>query len=171
MMKYFTYISLVFWSSVVIAQKIHIQENEATVDFVFVSEDVNGSLEDFKFTGHIDLSHPETVVFSGSVATATLDTNNWLRSRHLRGKKYFDAKNHPRLYFLSTKVMVVDDVLLVSGDLSIKGNMQQVTFRFSRKQNTLTGTTTINTQDYGISIYDERTRNKVIITISLPFNH
>jgi len=169
-MKSFIYLFIVFYSINTIAQNVQIIDKEAAIDFIFLDEGVEGTIGDFQFTGAINLSQLEASVFSGSVATSTLDTNNWLRSRHLRGKKFFNAKAHPQLHFEGTTTQVENDIIIVSGSLTIKGVSKAVVFRFKRNQNRFIGETSINTQDYNISVYDERERNNVNIKISLPFN-
>ena len=152
------------------SQNIDINNTAATIDFIFLDGEVEGSLDGFEFTGNIDMSDLENSQFSGSVATETLDTNNWLRSRHLRGKKYFDAKQFPKLTFRSNSVLLLDSVIIVTGSLTIKAVSREVEFRFTRKATTLIGSASINTQDYGISIYDERQQNEVLLKLRLPYN-
>ena len=90
--------------SVSFGQTLQINEATSTVKFVFMDDEVEGSVSDFKFTGTIDASQLSNANFSGSVAMETLDTDNWLRNRHLRAKKYFYNKQHPRLTFKTTKI-------------------------------------------------------------------
>lgn len=151
------------------AQQITIQEDEAKIYFTFIDQDVEGELSDFKFTGTIDLNAVEAAVIAGSVATESLDTNNWLRSRHLRSKKYFSAKEHPRLYFKSNNITTTASGFRVSGQLTIKGITQQVTWVFAVQEKSLIGMTSINTHDYNIKVYDEQSRNVVTIKIILPY--
>jgi len=168
-MKSIIYFFIALTSMGVIAQKVQVNTAKATVDFIFLDEDVEGTIGDFQFTGAIDLSQLESSVFSGTVATSTLDTNNWLRSRHLRGKKFFNAKAHPQLRFEGRTIQVENDIIIVSGSLTIKGISKEVVFSFKRNQNTFIGETSINIQDYNINVYDERERNIVDIKITIPF--
>jgi len=151
------------------AQQITIQDDKAKIHFTFIDQDVEGELSDFKFTGGIDLNTIETAVIAGSVATETIDTNNWLRSRHLRSKKYFSAKEHPRLSFTSNKITLTASGFRVSGQLTIKGSTQTITWDFTIQENNLIGTASINTHDFNINIYDEKSRNEVAIKIILPY--
>ena len=75
------------------AQSISIIESEAEIQFLFVDDDVDGSLSNFNFNGAINLDDLANSDFSGSVAMETLDTDNWFRDRHLRSKKYFNNNN------------------------------------------------------------------------------
>ena len=168
-MKLVLILFLVLYSPFMRAQKITIKDNQATVNFTFVDKEVNGEISGFRFTGNIDLGAIETSTISGSVATETLDTDNWFRNRHLRGEKYFSAKAHPRLSFKSKSIQATATGFRVSGQLIIKGITQEVVWDFTKSEKTLIGTTSINTHDYNIKVYDERERNKVVIKILLPY--
>ena len=168
-MKFIGALFLFFISSICFSQQITVNEEETKVTFVFLDQDVTGELSDFNFTGAIDLTSLETATIAGTVATETLDTNNWLRSRHLRGKKYFYAKAFPKLEFKSNRIEAMGDTFRVSGSLTMKGITKDVVWIFSIKGNTLEGTARVNTQDHDIIIYDDRDRNEVAITISMPF--
>ncbi|WP_299214712.1 YceI family protein [uncultured Dokdonia sp.] len=151
------------------AQQITINEDQATIHFTFVDKEVDGELSDFTFTGSIDLNALETSTIGGSVATETLDTNNWFRNRHLRSEKYFSTKAHPRLYFKSNTIKSTAMGFRVSGQLTIKGITQDVAWDFTKSEGNLIGVATINTHDYDIKVYDERERNQVTIKIVLPY--
>lgn len=63
-----------------------------------------------------------------TIDTASIDTNDAARDRHLRSDAFFDAENHPKITFGSTGVSVVDDThLQVAGDLTIRGITKKVT--------------------------------------------
>lgn len=150
------------------AQSIQVDSKRATVSFVFLDGEVEGSLSDFIFQGHIDAKDLKLSRIKGSVKTASLDTDNWLRSRHLRSKKYFNAKNHPRLYFDSKSILQRDGYYLVRGLLTIKGVAQSVDLKLRQEQDLLVLTGQINTQDFDIDIYEESERNRVGFKIQLP---
>ena len=162
---------LALYSPFVIAQKITIKDDQASINFTFVDKEVDGEISGFTFTGSIDLGSLETSTISGSVVTETLDTDNWFRSRHLRSEKYFSAKAHPKLSFKSNNIESTATGFRVSGQLTIKGITQNVIWDFSKSETTLMGVTSINTHDYDIKIYDERERNKVSIKILLPYTY
>ncbi|MEM7187560.1 MAG: YceI family protein [Bacteroidota bacterium] len=151
-------------------QPISVNQSEAEISFYFIDDEVDGTMGGFEFTGDIDLSNLPGSAFSGAVATRTLDTNNWLRSRHLRARKYFNAKDHPKLIFESTSVSGVKEGFQVIGTLEIKGIEREVNWVFTNNGTALTGTTQVNTQDYNISIHTKRERNEVKITVRLPYS-
>jgi polyisoprenoid-binding protein YceI len=140
------------------------------VTFLFIDDDVDGTLSGFDFTGKIDLGDPGNSVFSGSVEMETLDTNNWFRNRHLRSKKYFNNKEFPKLFFKSNSVTASGNEFVVRGDLTIKGISKPVSFTFTRLPGKLRGTTVINASDFDIFIHNEPERNMVNVTLTLPYS-
>lgn len=169
-MKQLTYLLLFFSVFQLNAQSLTIDESNARISFVFLDDDVDGTISDFKFTGSLDLYDLNSSAISGSVAMETLDTNNWLRNRHLRAKKYFYAKKHPRLSFSSTSVTALGEGFRVEGNLTIKGISKRVSFFFKKSASVLRGTTSINTSDFDIFVHKKAERNNVDITLVLPYS-
>ncbi|MEP0266274.1 YceI family protein [Dokdonia sp.] len=157
-------------SSLTLAQELTIDEDNTHISFYFQDQEVSGTMSDFIFMGQIDLDAIESATISGSVASESLDTDNWFRNRHLRSTKYFSSKTHPRIYFKSTLIESTGQGFRVSGTLTIKGITQEITWFFKNKADTtFVGTTTINTQDFDIYVYDKRSRNEVSIMITIPY--
>ena len=169
-MKRIHLICLMLFTASLSAQNISVIETESEISFNFIDDDVDGTMSGFEFTGEINLDDISGSVFSGSVETKSLDTNNWLRSRHLRARKYFNAKDYPRVTFKSTSVSGAKQGFRVTGTLEIKGIEQEVIWDFSNDGERLVGTTQINTKDFDISIHTKRERNEVKITIAMPFS-
>ena len=69
--------------------------------------------------GQLDLSASPAVELT--IDSASLDTGNGRRDKHLRSADFFDAENHPWVRFGSDSVQVRDDTLKVSGRLSADG--------------------------------------------------
>ena len=168
-MNKYILIALLITTSHLPAQVLEITEAEAAIAFNFVDDDVDGVFEGFLFTGKVDLDDLANSTLSGSVKTKTIDTNNWLRSRHLRAKKYFNAKDFPKINFKSTTLSGTKTAFKAHGTLSIKGIKKAVVWNFTNNGKTLTGTTTINTLDFNIEIHEDRQRNKTVVTIVLPY--
>ena len=97
-MKKVIFLFLILSVQTITSQNIIVDEEKATVSFLFLDDDVDGTLSEFKFTGSLNFEDLETSVISGTVATETIDTDNWLRNRHLRNK-YFKADDFPLLKF------------------------------------------------------------------------
>lgn len=154
------------------AQQLHIDDSAATIKFVFLDDEVEGEVSDFTFTGNIDASDLPNATFSGTVVMETLDTNNWLRNRHLRTKKYFYNKEHPRLSFRSNTIRGADSgkEFIIYGTLTIKGISKEVTWNANNSGNRFYITGLINTADFGIYIHKESERNMTQVMISLPYS-
>jgi polyisoprenoid-binding protein YceI len=167
-MKKPIFILMFSFSSLLFAQQIQIDEAKTSVSFLFLDDDVDGTLSDFKFTGNLNLNDLETSTISGSVASETIDTNNWLRNRHLRNK-YFETDTFPLISFKSSSISTSEGSILVYGTLTIKNISKTVKFSFTNKNNVFTGKAAINASDFDIFIHDDAYRNKLTIKISMPF--
>ncbi|MEO0526233.1 MAG: YceI family protein [Bacteroidota bacterium] len=139
----------------------------ARISFIFLAKDVNGTIAGFDSDATIDLENPSNSKFKGSVAVETLKTGISLRNWHLKGKKYFNEKKYPRIFFESSQVEKNEGNIRVRGKLMIKGITKTITIVFKKKGNQLVGTTSLYCSDYGINIKKKREDNKVKIKIVL----
>ena len=135
--------------------------SSATIDFEFVSKKVDGTIGGFRSVSEIDLENLAASKIEGSVDVNTIKTGNFLRDWALKGGKYFDEDKHPRITFTSTSIVSEGDQIKVNGNLSIKGSTQLITIYFTETENTLNGTTTLFSSDFGIQIKKKREDNKV----------
>lgn len=143
------------------------QVTSATVNFVFIDHDVDGTISGFDSSSTIDFDDLENAKLKGSVAVETISTGNSLRNWSLRRGKYFDADNYPKITFESNTIKVDGDVTTVTGSLTIKDVTKEVSFKFTRKENQLIGKTVLYSSDYGIKIKKAREENKVTVEIVL----
>ncbi|WP_104812317.1 YceI family protein [Aureitalea marina] len=150
------------------AQSTQVDNDRAKVSFVFLDGDVEGSISGFVFNGRIDTNDLTLSEIKGSVETKSLDTNNWLRSRHLRSKKYFAVKDYPRLQFVGESIERGIHGYTLTGQLTIKGITNEVSLDLRQEVDELTVSGMINTQDFDIDIHDEVDRNRVKFTVVLP---
>lgn len=88
-----------------------------------------GITGDIKF----DPARPEEASFDISIDAGTVNTDNSLRDDHLKGEHYFDVQHHPKIRFISTKVIPSNKpgFWLLSGRLTIKDHVKDVSFPFS----------------------------------------
>jgi polyisoprenoid-binding protein YceI len=81
-------------------------------------------------TGYIDFDEndPSTAKIDVEINTNSVDTRQEQRDTHLRSADFFDAENHPKMSFVSTKVEhVKGDNYRVTGDLTIRGTTKPIT--------------------------------------------
>ena len=109
----------------------------ARVEFVFVSKDVDGTIEGFQSSSKIIPEELTSSVFEGSVAISTLKTGNFLRDWHLKSSKYFDEETYPTITFKSTEVTSNENGLEVIGTITIKGISKSITWYFQKEGKTL----------------------------------
>ncbi len=97
------------------------------------------------------------VIDVGSIETG----NNW-RDRDLQSERFFDAEQHPKIIFQSSRIEESESGFIVHGDLTIRGTTTQIYIPVSRTlQRTVDtgwgnirigfeGSHTLNRLDYGV---------------------
>jgi polyisoprenoid-binding protein YceI len=140
------------------------------ISFHFISKDVDGHISGFDSDSTVDLENLENSKFKGSVAVKSIRTGIFLRDWSLKGGKYFDEDEFPRIYFESSSVTLSPDGFTVKGMLTIKNNEKLVTINFENNNGQLIGTTTLFTSDFGITIKKKREDNKVVVKMVFDLN-
>lgn len=124
---------------------------------------VRGKFNEFVGTITYDEHDITKSALQGTIKTASIDTDNEKRDKHLRSADFFDAANHPEITFASKRIEKKDDGYVMIGDLSIRGITQEVEMPFS-----LTGKMThqgktrigfeaslrINRKDFGVAYHN-----------------
>jgi polyisoprenoid-binding protein YceI len=83
---------------------------------------VRGQFKAYTGTVNLDQQDFTKSSFTGEIDVASIDTNNADRDAHLRTNDFFDAPNHPKITFTSTKIeRKGGDEYVVHGDLTIRG--------------------------------------------------
>lgn len=83
---------------------------------------VRGQFRKYRGTVEIDPADFTRSKFVGEVDVASIDTGNSQRDDHLRTDDFFDAPNHPKMTFKSTRIQPKgDSEYVVHGDLTIRG--------------------------------------------------
>ena len=123
---------------------------------------VRGQFKRYRGTIQLDPTEFTRSTFEGEIDVASVETGNAQRDDHLRTGDFFDAPNHPKITFKSTRVEAKGDgEYVVQGDLTIRGVTKpvelEVEFHGTSKNpwgKTVAGLSaraTINRKDFGVS--------------------
>jgi len=122
---------------------------------------VRGSFSEFE-GGAVVAEDPTQSTAHVTIKVDSIDTRNDQRDAHLRGNDFFDMENYPEIRFASTKVEPIgDDVLRVTGDLTIKATTKPVTIDFTytgaatdpfgNERIGFEGSVTVNRKEWGVN--------------------
>lgn len=122
---------------------------------------VKGQFNEFEGTIQFDETQPGALAVDVTVQVASIDTNQPKRDDHLRSADFFGVEQFPQITFKSVNVNKEGERYLVEGDLTIHGVTKRVTIPLEiagpvkspagEQIIGLTGETTINRQDFGVS--------------------
>jgi len=123
---------------------------------------VRGRFTDFDGAITFNADAPEQSSVRFTAKTASIDTAEPNRDKHLRSADFFDADVHPDLSFVSRRIVKrSDDTFDVEGDLSIHGVSRPVVLPvtllgtakdpWGNERLALEAETTINRKDYGLN--------------------
>ena len=77
-----------------------------------------------------DPQNPELSVVNAEIEVASINTREAQRDGHLKSADFFDVENHPLMVFKSKSFKRTgDDLLVVLGELSIRGVTKEVTLQ------------------------------------------
>ncbi len=115
-----------------------------------------------------------------SIETASINTDNEARDKHLRSDAFFDVAKYPVITFKSTSVKeVAKGKLEVTGDFTLHGVTKRITFPITNagsmpgmKSGTVVagftdGVVTLNRNDYGITTYPGALGDDVAISLNI----
>jgi polyisoprenoid-binding protein YceI len=111
--------------------KIDKAHSEAVFQVRHLITKVRGRFTDFEGTIQFNAEQPEQSSVSFSINTASIDTNENDRDKHLRSADFFDADNHPTIKFQSTRVKGGGTKFDVVGNLTIRGVSKELTLPVS----------------------------------------
>ncbi|MFN8011480.1 MAG: YceI family protein [Holophagaceae bacterium] len=118
-----------------------------------------------KFQGTIQIDEKDLAksTVEVSIETASVNTDNEARDKHLRSADFFDAEKFPAMTFKSTSVReVAKGRLEVTGDLTLRGVTRRITFPITNvgvinspfgdvRAGFVDGTLKLNRKDFGVS--------------------
>ena len=137
--------------------------SEATFQVRHMMSKVSGRFKDFSGRINIDRAKPAASSVEFNIKTASVDTGNADRDKHLQTADFFDAPKNPEITFKSTSIAATKkkDVYDVTGDLTMRGVTKRVTIPvefngfgkdpWGNERAGFSLTTTVNRKDYGIN--------------------
>jgi len=141
--------------------KIDKSHSEAVFQVRHLVTKVRGRFTDIEGSVEYNDSTPELSSVAFTAKTASIDTAEPDRDKHLRSADFFDVEKYPALSFKSKKIAKRGANYDVTGDLTIKGVTKEVVVpvEFTGKAKDPWGgdrigfeiETTLNRKDYGIS--------------------
>jgi polyisoprenoid-binding protein YceI len=143
-----------------VVDKVH---SEATFQVRHMMSKVSGKFDDFSGKINIDRAKPSASSVEFNIKTASIDTGNPDRDKHLQTPDFFDAAKNPEITFRSTSIVPTKkkDVYDVTGDLTMRGVTKHITIPveftgfgkdpWGNERAGFSLTTTVNRKDYGIN--------------------
>jgi polyisoprenoid-binding protein YceI len=123
---------------------------------------VRGQFKSYRGVLGLDPRDFARSTFEGEIDVASVDTGNADRDNHLRTNDFFDAPNHPKITFRSTRVEPKGGgEYVVHGDLTLRGVTRPVALDvefhgvsknpYGKTVAGLSARGTINRKDFGVS--------------------
>ena len=103
--------------------------SEADFSVRHMMSKVSGKFDDFSGSVSLDRANPSASSVEFTIKTASINTGNPDRDKHLRTPDFFDAEKNPEIRFKSTAVAPskTKNVYDVTGDLTMHGVTKRVT--------------------------------------------
>lgn len=116
-------LAILFFSGTSFAETYKIDPVHSTAGFSIrhIVSRVNGSFTDVSGMINYDPKSPEKFSAQATIKAASINTNNGARDKHLQSPDFFDAAKYPEITFKSTKAKKKDDLLMVTGNLTMHG--------------------------------------------------
>ena len=136
--------------------------SEATFQVRHLLSKVRGRFSDFAGTIQFDEAAPERSAVEFTIQTASIDTAESDRDKHLRSGDFFDVETYPTLTFKSTSVTPRGGGHFdVEGILSIRGTSKTITIPvtylgtardpWGRERAAFEAELTLNRKDFGLN--------------------
>ena len=166
-MKKFFVVVVMLLPFVGMAQELKLDTENASVSFLFVSENVEGKLGGIDATLKLNLSDLGSSIVKGTADVSTIATGSKVRDKHLKSKDFFHAEQYPKMSFSSKSLVKKGDAYFAKGALTIKDVTKEMTFKMILKGDVLVMTATLNADDFGVSP-KKADKSNVEVTISVP---
>jgi polyisoprenoid-binding protein YceI len=137
---------------------------------------IPGRFNDVSGSFTVDKDEPSKSSFSLTIKAESIDTGNRQRDQHLKSPDFFNVKQFPLLTFKSTSVKATKGGYMVTGDFSMHGQTQSITFTLTGGKQAefprgfpRTGFTTdlvLKRSDYGMEKFKDALGDEVQVSVS-----
>ncbi|WP_188315957.1 YceI family protein [Chitinophaga agrisoli] len=138
----------------------------------FDGKGASGTLSGLKGAIVFDEKDPGGSHFNVTVSTATINTGNNLKNKHVKSEKYLDVEKFPLIKFSSSSIKASGNGYTANGTLEIHGVKKQISMPFQFKSNGNGGTFTANIEisrkDYKIGSSSWLLGDDFKVEISVP---
>jgi cytochrome b561/polyisoprenoid-binding protein YceI len=122
----------------------------------------------------LDENNPSKSTISATVTTASITSENYQVAGSLPDADWFDVENHPEALFQSTSIEAgVPSELSVTGDLTMKGVTQSVTFTLilttEDERRIARGSFPIDRRDFAMGLKSQATSDHVGFEVQIKF--
>lgn len=129
MRKFMSVSSVVLMSIAAHAAVYEIDASHSTIGFSIkhmVVANVKGSFGEFDGTIDFDPANPASLKAAATIQVKSIDTANEKRDAHLLDADFFDAAQHPQIFFETTAIEGTLPNLVLVGNLSMKGVTREI---------------------------------------------
>ena len=176
MLKGFLLVSLmVIGSKSIHAQRYSPSDSGSAVKFKIknLGVTITGSFHGLTGNINFDAANPGSSTIEATIDVSTINTGIDMRDEHLRKEEYFDAKNYPRIKFVSTKISSSNKPgsFKVVGNLTIKNVTKEISFPFTATAAgagyLFSGEFRINRRDYKVGGNSFTMSDNLIVQLSV----
>lgn len=117
---------------------------------------LTGEFQQFEAELRFDPDHLDISEIAARIDINTVSTGQTQADDALRSREWFDAQTYPMAGFRATSIeaAATEGMFMMTGDLTIKGNTNEVTIPFTLKvdqgEGTVVGEAAINRRNFGI---------------------
>lgn len=137
----------------------------------FEGTDAKGEFEKINGSIIFDAENLATSNMNINVDVTSIATGNWLKNRHAKSEKWFDADKFPKINFTSSKFSKSANGYIVDGTLEMHGIKKQITIPFTFDNNIFKGNFNVNRIDYGVGTLEgmsKKVSNEIKLELSVP---
>lgn len=149
------------------AQSINIDNEDGTVDFVFLKDGTKGTLQGVQATITFDSNNLSDSKITGSVNVNTINTGNKTRDQHLMADDMFNAEEFPTMKFEANSIYKEEGQNFAKGALTIKKITQEEVFKINVIDGKMIFTTTVDAASYEV-FSKKNAQTDVEVTVIIP---